>query len=356
MKVLMLGNDPSVKGGITSVISQILAHDWKNEGVEMKFIQTYIETNNIKKIVFFANAYRKIESELKHNRPDIVHIHMSYKGSFTRKYLIHKLCQKYGVPDLIHLHGSEFKKWFDASDTKRQEKIRSLIRECRCFIILGDKWKKTIKEIEPSAKTLVLSNAVHIPVETVEWNEPFKILYMGVLIRRKGVADLLQAVNLLKDEASLKNVVFMIAGTGYEEGNLKALSKELGIEKYVEFLGWIDGEKKEKLLKNCQMLVLPSYNEGLPIAILEAISYGMPVVATDVGDISAAVHNGENGYLFTPGDTRTLANKVYDIFLHKDIYEGMSRKSKMIAKSDFSDKGYFDQMIKCYKEGYSSNR
>ena len=111
MKVLMLGNDPSVKGGITSVISQLLAHDWNSEGIDMKFIPTYVETNNVRKILFFAKALRRINKELKTNKPDVVHMHMSYKGSFTRKFFLHKLCKKNNIPDIIHLHGSEFKKW-----------------------------------------------------------------------------------------------------------------------------------------------------------------------------------------------------------------------------------------------------
>ena len=112
IKVLMIGNHQSVKGGITSVIQQLLSFDWDSVGVEMKFIPTYIEASGIKKIAYFIRAYMNIEKAMRTNKPDIVHIHMSYRGSFYRKYAIHKLCKKYGVPDVIHLHGSEFQKWY----------------------------------------------------------------------------------------------------------------------------------------------------------------------------------------------------------------------------------------------------
>lgn len=349
MKILMLGNDSSVRGGITSVISQLLAHDWSTENVEMKFIPTYVETNNVKKILFFMKALGKIKKEFKANKPDVVHMHMSYKGSFTRKYILHNLCKNNRIPDVIHLHGSEFKKWFDESDNKKKEQIRTLLRESASFIVLGEKWNQIVKEIEPNTNTLVVSNTVHIPNYTVEWQQPFKVLFMGVLIERKGISDLIQAVKLLKAENKLTNVKFIIAGGGTQEGELKKQSCKFGLDDYIEFAGWVSGEKKERLLKTCQMFVLPSYNEGLPISILEAVSYGMPVVATDVGDISSAVIAGENGYLIEPGNVQQLADCILSVFENKQRYIKLRDGSKRIAEERFSDDKYFREITKCYK-------
>lgn len=348
MKVLMVGNDLSVKGGITSVISQLLDYDWNRDGIQMSFIPTYVEENSVKKILFFFASYHKIKKELKYTPPDIVHIHMSYKGSFIRKLLIHKLCRRNHIPDIIHLHGSEFKKWYDSANKKKQSKIRELLRECNVFVVLGDKWNQIIKDIEPQTNTLVVRNMVSVPESSVRWHQPFKVLFMGVLIRRKGVEDLINAVTRLKSVGKLKNTKFVIAGSGTEEANLKSMCKKQHLENEVEFVGWINGEKKKKLFSECQMLVLPSYNEGLPIAILEAISYGMPVVATDVGDISSAVINGRNGYLIQPGDVKQLANCLACLIYDQERYQLMSEQSKKIAINQFSDKYYFVKLKECY--------
>lgn len=348
VKVLMVGNDPSVKGGITSVISQMISHDWSEDGIDMKFIPTYVETNNFKKILFFANAYRKIEKEIKTNRPDIVHIHMSYKGSFTRKFLIHKLCKKNNIPDIIHLHGSEFKKWFDEVDEKKKREIRALLREAKAFIILGEKWNKVIKEIEPLSNTVVVSNTVRIPEETVEWEEPFKVLFLGVLIKRKGVSDLLKATKILKDDLGEHKFKIVIAGSGTEEENLKDESHSLAIDDVVDFVGWTDGEKKTELLRTCQMLVLPSYNEGLPIAILEAMSYGMPIVSTDVGDISTAVTDGENGYLVEPGNNGALSERLKLLITNFNYWKMASAKSKNLCRNRFDESIFFETISNLY--------
>lgn len=245
IKVLMVGNSSTVKGGITSVISQILEHDWLSEGIDMKFIPTYVETNNVFKILYFAKAYRKIAHEIRVYKPDVVHIHMSYKGSFMRKYAIHKLCKKKGIRDIIHLHGSEFEKWYNESDDAKKMKIRCLLRECDSFIVLGDKWNHVIKGIEPKTKTVVVSNTVKIPEETIKRSfSCFQILFLGVLIKRKGVEDLLNAVKQLVDTRKLDNIKVVVAGTGAEEQNLKRQTKELNIESYIEFAGWTAGDKK----------------------------------------------------------------------------------------------------------------
>lgn len=349
MKVLTIGNAPSVKGGITSVIAQILGHDWKSDGVEMSFIPTYID-NDITKFLYYMKAYGKIEKMFRTAPPDVVHIHMSYRGSFVRKYRIHRLCMKYNIPDIVHLHGSEFKKWYDESDERTRKKIKRLLRETGKFIVLGNEWNEAVKEMEPMTNTLVVSNTVSMPSESVKYEDPFKVLFLGVLIKRKGVSDLLKAIRMIKDKKTSISVKYYIAGSGAEERALKEECTKLGLDQDVSFLGWTVGEQKTNLLKICQMLVLPSYNEGLPIAVLEAISYGMPVVASNVGDISSAVIDEENGYLITAGDVGSLADKMEIIISNKDIWKKMSQQSRNIAKDKFSEEMFFEKLKKCYFE------
>lgn len=347
----MIGNAPSVKGGITSVIEQLIRHDWSSNSVDMKFISTYIEGGNVKKILYFILAYIKILFIMIFHRPDVVHIHMSYKGSFTRKYQIHKLCKKFEVRDVIHLHGSEFKKWYFSCKNEKRKEVKNLLQECDAFLVLGEKWNNVIKNIEPKTKTYVLSNTVNIPEEKSIWNrQKFQILFLGVLIERKGVSDLVHAIDYIKDSAIAGNVHFIIAGSGPEEEELKSLSKKLDIDSLITFAGWIDADKKKNLLKDSQMLVLPSYNEGLPVAILEAISYGLPIVATDVGDISSAVKDNVNGYLVQPGDIRGLANAMESIFVNQSIWEKMSKESSELAHEKFNEKYYFELLEKIWRD------
>lgn len=350
IKVLMIGNDSSVHGGITSVITQLLKHDWKKENVQMDFIPTYIDRNLFLKFCFFIYSYFRIKKYLKIKRPDIVHIHMSYKGSFYRAYLIHKLCIRKKIKVVVHLHGSEFEKWFNSITTNRQKRIKLFLRRVDILVVLGSKWKHKILRIEPSTRVAVVSNTVDIPSRLACWNENvFNILFLGVLINRKGVADLIEAISLLEEQNKLGNIRVIIAGNGSKFVELKNLVQEKGLENIVDFIGWVNREQKKRILASSQLLVLPSYNEGMPVSILEAISYGLPVIATDVGDINSAVINGKNGFLFQPGNIEVLADRIYQISHNKKLFQKMSRNSRQLAEKSFSSKNYFNVVSSIYR-------
>lgn len=351
IKILMCGNHASNKGGMTSVIQQILSFDWGKSGVSIKFIPTYYPANNLVKAFYFVHAYIRIFIYLLVRRPQIVHVHMSCRGSFYRAYMIRQLCCLFHIKDLIHLHGSEFMKWYDSLDATRQGKVKKLLRECTTLIVLGDVWKSRILEIEPRTRIAALSNTVPIPGQRASWNSnPFQILFLGVLIKRKGIYDLLDAMKILLAAGDRHCLRLVISGTGYEEQALKKKCSNSQFGQTVQFVGWTDGEKKRKLLSQSQMLVLPSYNEGLPVAVLEAISYGLPVVASDVGDMKAAVHDSENGYLVAPGDPAALSQAIEKLLdIPQCEWEKFSTASRRIAENKFSDSNYMDSLLKLYR-------
>lgn len=350
IQVLMCGNHPTNRGGMTSVISQIREHDWEKEGVNLRFIPTYLPGNPLAKAAFFIRAYLRIRQVMINDRPEILHVHMSYKGSFTRASYLHHLCKKHGVKDIIHLHGSEFEKWYNASPESKKRKIRALLAECGAVIVLGESWKHVVSAIEPSANVIVISNGVEIPDTCVHWDPDIcRMLYLGVLIPRKGLGDLLAAIRMLKERGDLGNRKLVIAGSGEEEEQLKARTRELGLTDEVSFAGWVDGEKKAALIKSSQVLISPSYNEGLPVSILEAASYGMPIVSTDVGDISSVVRDGENGVLIKPGQVREMAEGILAV-TQEETFERMSRLSRKIAEESFSIGLFYDRLNRLYHQ------
>lgn len=352
LKVFTVGNAPSVKGGITSVISQILSHNWNEQNIEMRFIPTFEGGSSVDKIKAFLKGYFQLRKEFKTGNVDVAHIHMSHKGSFSRKYYIHRLCKEYGIADIIHLHSSGFVDFYNNAPESKKKKIRSLLTECSCVVALGKEWEERVKRIAPDAKIEVMNNTVHIPDTCTNQDvDCVNFLYLGVLVKRKGVIDLLKAIKNLKDMGILneKKVVFNIGGTGECEADLRNYVKENSLTFYVNFLGWVAGDEKINQLQTNQVLVLPSYNEGLPIAILEAISYGMPVVATDVGSVAEAVHNGENGFLYKAGNIDALTDALNRLISFDSLRKKMGVNSRKLAESTFDDKLYFDALNKLYR-------
>lgn len=353
IRILMVGNKSTVKGGITTVITQLRQYDFDKHNIQLKFIPTYVEKNNIIKILFFIIAYIRILFYCLLKKPDIIHIHMSYKGSFARTYVIQSLAMKLKIKNIIHLHGSEFEKWYLESSSKKQKKIRALLSKCTTFIVLGSKWKEKILKINPNTKVKIVSNAISTKSEKVIFYEnKITFLYLGVLIKRKGIEDLLNAIyKLYKENSITKQLEVIIAGDGKEFERLNQKSKDLSIDKYIKFVGWLDNAKKKEAILNSQFMILPSYNEGLPMSILEAMSYGMPIIASNVGDISNVVVNEKNGFLFSPGDVESLKHKIYNaINMKKEEYDFLSNNSKKIIQERYSEQEFFESILKIYSD------
>ena len=260
-------------------------------------------------------------------------MHMSYKGSFTRKYIVNK-----------------FEKWYSSINRIKQKKIRKLLLECDELIVLGNEWKRIIQQIEPLAKIAIINNGIKIPSFIAQWNEEIcQVLFLGVLIPRKGVFDLIQSAELLKKSGNIQNIKFYFAGTGEEEETLKEQVKAAKLENFVSFVGWVSGEKKKELFLHKQIFVLPSYNEGLPISILEAASYGMPIVSTNVGDVSSVVKDGINGYLIQPGDIQALSEKIL-LLADRQQWEKFSYMSRKIVEEEFNIDLFYSKLLEIWKK------
>ena len=315
--------------------------------IEYEYIKGHWDISEIKK-----KAQKRLKKLLKEDEFDIIHIHMSYKGSFYRKYYVTKLCKKYGKKVIVHLHGSEFKDFYNNGDQKRKSMIVELFTITDCTIVLGEQWKQFINKIAPQSNVVVINNAVHIPeIGEKEESQERVLLFLGALIKRKGMQDLLKALNKMQQNG-INGWHMLIAGSGEEEVALKEYVKKNSLEEQVEFLGWINKDKKNDLLMKSDVLILPSYNEGLPMAILEAMSYGLAIVSTDVGSINEAVNNGLNGYVYNPGDVEALERIITKLVADDELWKKQSRESRRICIEKFSEDTMFARIDKIWTSLY----
>ena len=352
ISVVMMGNAPSVRGGITSVISQLRRHPWEKQGIRMEFIPTFRGGSRLSKVSYFAAAFCKLWYRLRKGRVDVVHLHMSHNGSFWRKYLLHRLCGVYGVADIVHLHSSSLMEFYQNSPPAVRRRITRLFSQCAGVVVLGERWRQRVIQIAPEAVIYPLPNTVLIPpCSSQQQVHRVTFLYLGVLVERKGVMDLLTAVAQLRREEAFDsgNAHFVIGGSGEceHEQQLRRYAAEHELEDMVTFTGWLSPQHKEQQLLSSQVLVLPSYNEGLPVAVLEGISYGLAVVATDVGDVSQVVRDGENGFLFAPGDIEAL-KRCLRALMQSSLRERMGAKSREMARQQLDERSYFARLAKIY--------
>ena len=157
----------------------------------------------------------------------------------------------------------------------------------------------------------------------VEGMERTRIIFVGRLSPEKGVELLLRSFAAIADR--YPKIELQLIGDGVLRSTLQSLAEERHVEKRVEFVGYVAWEDVFPLLANGVMVVLPSYTEGLPLVLVEAMSQGVPVVASRVGGIPELVEDGRNGLLFEAGDEAGLTACLEKLLKDRTLCEKLGR-------------------------------
>ncbi|WP_281544137.1 glycosyltransferase family 4 protein [Grimontia sp. SpTr1] len=303
--VVMIGSEFTSPGGISSVVST-----YKNSGLfeiaNVKYIASYDKPNKIMMLFKFISCFLSLFRLLISNQVSCVHVHSASRGSFWRKMIILKFSHYFGVRTIFHLHSGEFENFYRSQNPSIKRFISNFLSEVDIVIALTEHWKRVVKNISPNSHVRVVSN----PVQTFEGNYKRKhnqILFLGRLRETKGLYELVDACALLKQQGLPFNLV--LAGDGDIEG-VRKLCIDKDIYEHTSLTGWVEGTNKERLLLESDIFVLPSYFEGLPIGVLEAMANRVAVIATSVGGIPDILTNGHDGLLVPSRDHLELAGAI----------------------------------------------
>ncbi|MEY8200684.1 MAG: glycosyltransferase family 4 protein [Colwellia sp.] len=239
----------------------------------------------------------------------VVHIHMASRGSYSRKALIVRLAKSLGAKVIIHLHGAEFQVFYsDESSLKKQAHIRSTFNMADKVIVLSTQWQQWMNTIvSDSSKVCVVYNAVpemELPKKT---EKKEVVLFLGRLGKRKGVDDLIRAFSRISQQYPCAEL--HLGGDG-DIAFYKKMAADLKLEGKVKLLGWVSGDEKNQHLANATIYCLPSYNEGFPMGVLEAMSSKVAVVSSKAGGIPDAITDKQEGILIDAGNEQALANAL----------------------------------------------
>lgn len=235
-------------------------------------------------------------------------IHGANGKSWTRKRLIINLGHILGYKIVFHMHGGELRKYVAAKGTEYYMKC---FRKCRHVVFLTDAWTKYAQQELGCTNAVTLMNIVPTPTMAKQprtEGAPISLVYLGYIYKEKGIFDLLDVIASNRDRW-LGHLTLTIGGQ-WNEYRVLNFIKDNDLGGIVKFVGWVSGDDKATILSKTDILILPSYYEGLPISILEAMSYAMPVITTPVGGIPEVVTDGVEGTLFTPGDKAAMTRAI----------------------------------------------
>lgn len=338
-KVCMIVQDKMVKGGIAAVISGYYGSKLEQD-YNMIYVESYKDGGKVTKLLKGICGYVHFAKVLLIDRPDLVHIHSSFGPSFYRKLPFIYMSSWAKVPIINHIHGADFDEFYvDVSENKKKL-IKKVYGKCDRLIALSEEWKERLSQIVPADRIAIIENysILHEDALQDRLNRPCnnQVLFLGELGRRKGCYDIPAVVKQVAEE--IPNVKFVLCGAGSEadEKAIKKLIHENAVDDNAEFPGWVRDQEKDKVLRESDVFFLPSYNEGMPMSVLDAMGYGLPIVSTNVGGIPKIVHNGENGFCCEVGDVVAFSNKIISLLSKKQERKIASQKSVYIVDKQYS--------------------
>lgn len=347
-QVVMIGTDPEGKGGVAAVVSV-----YKNHGLfdryGIHYVVTHREGSLLQKLWRGLSGGLDLLWLLMTRRVALVHAQVASYGSFKRKSFYLAMARAFGVNTVFHLHGAEFKKFADevASPALRRRIVHTLQASTR-VIALSDSWADYLRGIAPSAQVSAVANPVHMPPEVSREQElQGQVLFLGRAEQRKGVFDLLEA--FARVSSRVPEARLAIGGDG-DLTKVRERIQQLGLGDRVEVLGWVAGAAKDAQMRRAQVFVLPSYDEGLPMAMLESMAQGKAIVVTPVGGIPEAVQNGQQGLLVSPGAVDELAYALESLLLDPELRHRLGTAARQRVADRFCTEHVLGRISALYKD------
>jgi len=301
-------------------------------------------------------ATRRIILMVKHclrSNLDVMLLFASPGPSFIEKSLMAAIARLFGIKTMMFPRGAALVDHYRAS-TVRAALLRLCFRIPTLMLCQGNAYQEFFAHevglgrvrcpiIHNWTATVQLLNIGASRVYSHEL--PLDILFLGWVDREKGIFELLDCVRQLVEAADVPSFKMVIAGDGSAMAEARQRLVDPLLGRVVELLGWIDSDVKVEKLRRAHLLVLPSYMEGMPNAIIEALAAGLPVVATDVGAVGDMVVDGVNGFLIPARDTDRLVQALRDLLIDGPLRERMGRAGWHIAKERFSAERAADQIV-----------
>ena len=363
-KALFIGPYPPPYSGPELGMKYFLESDLRN-----KFDITHLKTNvrksqvnkgrfDLAMITAFFRFMWKLSGILVWNRPKLAYypITATQTGWIGRDVWCLLLCALFGVKTVIHLRAGHLKINYDKFAWWVKILVRWSCRTVSLALVQAGCLRNQFQGLAPDDRIAVMNNAVDTDQydnPDLDSYDPNLILYLGNLSTAKGYCDLVEIIPRVAD--GFPDVKFCFGGTFIEvnhnvkfdqatgapikERSPSQMHEEISSGPYAgnyRYLGVVSGQEKFDLLQQASFLVLPSYSEGFPLSILEAMSMGKPVVYSPVGALPEVMTDGVNGLLVKPGAPAELADKIMALLGDRAKRDEIARTNYAYTREKFA--------------------
>jgi len=356
MKVLITHPDFDDPGGVSNIYKQ-LHNKFKIPTLHFMVGKRTKESGLLPRIFRIFHDYYEFVKCLRTNNIDLVHINPSLDlKSFMRDGMFALLAKVNKKKIVAFFHG--WQKSFEAHIERGFIWIfKFFFGKCDAFIVLSKEFRKTLKKwgiVQPIYQVVTvidendlagfeLQNALKERQNSKSW----RVLYLSRIVKDKGIYETVEAVSLLK--AKYPMIELVVAGEGEELENVKSYVRNRKISN-VTFVGYVRGEAKRRIFEKSQVFCFPTYyGEGLPVSVIEAIAYGLPVVTRPDGGLADFFKNEVHGFITESKEPAVFANYIEKLFLDKRLYENISCYNFSFGKKWF----FASELVKKLEKIYS---
>jgi glycosyltransferase involved in cell wall biosynthesis len=308
----------------------------------------FSERFNFENVYYAIQQTGELAARLVFQRPRIFHVHVTEHWGFRKNMLFIALAKCCGCKIVVQIHGARFDSYYEGCSRLERRLIKWTLSLADRVLVLSPLWRNFCSRFLSDEKIEIIPNAI-------QWEyldalgesltdrrnrSSVNVLYLGSTGARKGVFDLLKVIPIIV--AANPTVRFIIAGReekAGEEQKLQAIVNELNLSKWITRLEPSQEEIIE-VYQEADIYVLPSHADAFPVALLEAMSMGLPVITTRVGGIPEMVEEGKGAVLIDPGDLEALKMEILQLAASPDLRHEMG-----ISNRDRVDKYFTPQIV-----------
>lgn len=345
-------NNENIDADILYIDRQMIKHPFKylamkkslviDEGKYNAYVRKILDVSKINYDLEIKNYTKALEKEFKeyvkqNGRPDVIHAMVSIPAG----YAACKLGNKYNIPVVVTEHASYFERFFKGQN----EKYGKYVLENSYFTTVSKYMSESIKKLGYASE--VLSNLVDVDSFKKKRRsvKGLRLVTVCALRKLKRIDDIIEALKIIVEEKNIHDAKLTVVGDGFEEEYFKNRCTELGMDKYVEFVGRKTKDEIADILNNSNIYVLASEIETFGIPIIEAYAAGLPVIATRCNGPEEFV-NEKTGKLIEIGNIKELANTILDVYNNLDKYK---KEDLIKAAEEYSDKNIAKKTVNIYK-------
>ncbi len=314
-RVIVVSLSKERRGGVAAVLTTLAEAGFFSE--QIIYHHSCGDGGQVRKLYSALQQWLAFVRAVRRHKPDLVHIHFSSDMSFWRKVPYIYWTRFCAVKLLLQVHPSHFRDYLQKQKAVVRKFMITVLKQADAIAFANREMVEFFRPWLPDQRLYYIENPIDLSRYVCRQGaRKEQALFLGALLKGKGIYDIVRAAPLVIGRRPFFK--FVLCGD-HELDLVRRVIVQKGLANHFEIYSWIGYEAKVKLLAESLMLLLPSYSEGFPMVVLEAMACGLPVITTPVGGMATTFTDGEQVLFVEPRNPAQLAERILYLLDHPQV-------------------------------------